>query len=428
MGKHVIILGAGASYSSGYPLAADLRVILSSVAALEEYLHSKVPINQATSRAIESFRNWFGKQSKSIQLFREGCFGTIDEFSFLARARYPEEVHQIKQIVGVLLALHNPEERFKVRNGENTSGFETSDYYPFVQKLFAEGTEVRNDVSVLTYNYDPYLDYLLYRSYRRRKEAAGEKIGVSPTKLTSGFGDRDARKIIDGNGFCMLKLHGTSVLPPQLNSQETPWTAFLTYEEVYWNRERWFSPENGKLLSTNPSPAMYFPWELLGDQGEFVSPDTFAGLDNLASGNAYFESTGRTLHQLCEAIWLRAKREIAEAEKISFVGLSMHKFLEPGLRYLFSERTAKRSPPNEDTRDTSLEIVLACPSAVYPGADFKRASVPNSAADRLASTLCRVYPKLMNSSGRLIAPHRGKAGSGGIVCYSDFKSFIQGEM
>jgi predicted XRE-type DNA-binding protein len=56
--------------------------------------------------------------------------------------------------------------------------------------------------------------------------------------------------------------------------------------------------------------------------------------------------------------------------------------------------------------------------------------IPNSLADRLAATLCRVYPKMKMgvSSGCLQTPVRGKVGAGGIVCYEDFSSFIQSEL
>jgi len=42
MAKHVVILGAGASYSSGYPLAAKLRVVLSDMENAERFLAAKL--------------------------------------------------------------------------------------------------------------------------------------------------------------------------------------------------------------------------------------------------------------------------------------------------------------------------------------------------------------------------------------------------
>ena len=165
---------------------------------------------------------------------------------------------------------------------------------------------------------------------------------------------------------------------------------------------------------------------MLDNEGSFISQAQFARLEELGSGNLFFQSTGRTLYELCKAIWERARREIAEASKLSFVGLSMHSFLEGGLRFLFSDRAANV----QKDCDRSLEIVLACPGACYPGADFKKAAIPNSLADRLARTLCGIYPKIKmdDGTGRLLTPNRRMVGAGGIVCYEDFASFIQSEL
>ncbi len=426
MGKHVIILGAGASYTSGYPLAADLRVLLSSFGALDNYLHKYFKPDAANHAGFTFLRHWFGAQPDSLLLFKEGCYGTVDEFSFLAGKQYPKEVHQLKQIVGVLLALHNPEDTF-VSKGKSTSGFETSDYYAFIQRLFRESAEIRDDTVVLTYNYDPYLDFLLYRAYQRRKEALGIAHSLPPTELTSGFSDRDSKKILEGNGFCYLKLHGTAVLPPQIGvaAEGSLPDRNLTYSEVFSKRDDWFKTADGKLFGLNPSPAIYFPWELITENGEFVQKDQFAGLESLANSQ-YFSHIGRTQYDLCKSIWERARREIACAEKISFVGLSMHRFLEGGLRYLFADRVNKFP----DRVDLETEIILACPGARYPGSDFKTMAAPNSLADRLITTLTRVYPKAVkrSTSGCLASLNTGKAGTGGVVCYEDFESFIRSEL
>ena len=74
MGKHVIILGAGASYTSGYPLAADLRILLSSKSTFEEYLREKFnrpDVEGASSAMFEHLRKWYSEQSiaKNIASF-----------------------------------------------------------------------------------------------------------------------------------------------------------------------------------------------------------------------------------------------------------------------------------------------------------------------------------------------------------------------
>jgi hypothetical protein len=153
MGKHVMILGAGASYTSGYPLAEGIRRIVSSEYAFRNYLLQKIPGNNPP--VLKVLMDWFSSLSKPIRLFREGGFGTIDEFSFLAGTAHPKEVREMKQLVGAILALHNPEGSFGLSSEEVLSGFESSDYYPFIQRLFREKDEIRNDLAVLTYNYDP---------------------------------------------------------------------------------------------------------------------------------------------------------------------------------------------------------------------------------------------------------------------------------
>lgn len=242
---------------------------------------------------------------------------------------------------------------------------------------------------------------------------------------------RNAKAISEGKGFCFLKLHGTSVLPPQFNGSDGSKKGFLTFTEVFWERDKWLEAQNDWSVRTNPSPTMYFPWELLNNKDEFVTQDKFAGLEGLASGNLYFQSTGRTLHELCKAIWQRAQREIAEAEKISFVGLSMHEFLKPGLRNLFAERVRKHNAQKTITHnfDYTLEIVLACPDAWLPGEIFRTQARPNSTVAKLAAMLCDVNPNMAGKiKGQIISHDSGKRAVGGIVCYDNFKSFIEAEL
>ena len=72
----------------------------------------------------------------------------------------------MKQLVGIILALHNPEKSYKLPSGQETNGFESSDYYPLIQRLFGGSDKVRDDIAILSYNYDPYFEFLLNRAYR----------------------------------------------------------------------------------------------------------------------------------------------------------------------------------------------------------------------------------------------------------------------
>ncbi len=360
----------------------------------------------------------FSDLSDTVQLFREGGFGTVDEFSFLAGRTHPQQVHEMKQLVGIIMALHNPEGIYGAPSGKTTSGFESSDYYPLIQRIFREKDEVRNDLAILTYNYDAYFDFLLSRAYFRRAQASGKSRNITPTELTSGFADRDAKKLSEGKGFCLLKLHGTAVFPDQMKMSNIR-DDYLLYEDVFWGREIWTDSQDPRRFQSNLSPAMYFPWELIGTNKEFVGQDVFSGLENLTPTNGYFQSTGRTIYGVCKAIWERAQHEISQADKISFVGLSMHEFLKGGLTYLFANRRPKAANMPEN-----VQVVLASPGALSHGTKFSNLAHPLSLAGKLMSTLVEVYPTFKN----WMPPDLGKSGTGQVVCYEDFEAFIKSEL
>lgn len=118
--KHVIILGAGASVSSGYPVADQLRLLMSSEKRLRERLGELAPFKtEYVDRIIE--RMMGEPASRAIELFRHGGFATVDEFSNLAGFQMPKETQELKKLMRFCLALHNPED-----------DFEKADYYYFI--------------------------------------------------------------------------------------------------------------------------------------------------------------------------------------------------------------------------------------------------------------------------------------------------------
>ncbi len=419
MAKHVIFLGAGASLTSGYPLAAGLKVILSSRYAFEKYVASKINGTQ-----LQNYLNQrFAQMSKAVALFREGGFGTVDEFSYLARKRFPQEVHEFKQLAGIILALHAPEE---------SNGFENSDYYPFIQRLFQESAEPRNDIAILTYNYDPYLEFLLDRAYMRRQIASGKDWASIPQRelcpLNSGFREWNAKELLEGAGLCLLKLHGASVMPPQPPHTDGKDLGWLTWDDVFDSRTNWLNKNPVWAAELISSPGMFFPWELIDENGEFTTAEKFARFENLAVGNLYYKSSARTLYELCKAIWLRAQREIADAEKFSFVGLSMHKFLKQGLEFLFKKRIEKLKSGKNAT-DWNSEIILACPGAWRPGQTFDKAAPPSSPAAKLVAMLNEVNPAMAKIETKgIYSRDFGKNASGGVVGYGTFRDFIEAEL
>lgn len=440
MAKHVIVLGAGASYTSGYPLAAELRVILSSPDAFQKYIASKLNDSGLTQELLEAFKEY----EKLINLFREGGFGTIDEFSFLSRDRFKEGVQILKWFISVIFALHNPELRYPkpgASTGNETMAFENSDYFPLIQRLFTDDFhELRDDVAILTYNYDPYFEFVLDRAYKTRKEAAAAKDWrYDSTNFFSGLSDRRADVLLERPGFCFLKLHGTSVVPsfsPSSWQAPTP----LLLEDVFKDRQNLIKKlkkkkpmltvrtEKSTDLEMVLAPPIFFPWEILKENGEFVTEDDFRSFEG-AAAKADTRFPDGSFYSVFKAIWQRAQKEIVDAEKISFVGLSMHPFLKSGLKFLFQERNKLRTAANPNYAESALEIVLACPEAMHPGADFGRKPAHNSAAAKLISILTEVNRLIMTySSGCLQTPIVGKSGSGGIICYEDFASFIKAEL
>jgi hypothetical protein len=439
MAKHVIFLGAGASWTSGYPLAADLRFILSSPERFRLYLNDKIeklPLAISYQSELKGkLEKAYASHKDAVRLFRDGGFATVDEFSYLARERHEVFVQTLKRFTSAIFSIHNPEHSYLkpgTQAGETTTAFLSSDYFPFIQKLFDQSFhDFKSEVAVFTYNYDAYLEFLLSRAYKVRKETSGEETDQVPSGVLSGFGDLDAKKLLKEDGFCFLKLHGTSVLPGFRSidgrvSDHSP----LTFSEVFEDRELL----GNRLLAqadfgSQKRPPIIFPWELIQDNGEFVSQDKFGAAEgSLAKSEKRLGDSG-SYYEIFKAIWQRAQNELVDAEKISFVGLSMHEFLKPGLKFLFSKRIGKFKKSATKDMDWQLEISLACPGAWASGDSFRSLPRPNSPPAKLAAMLADVNPNMAKKEkGQVYSHNSGKKAVGGINCYDCFKDFIEAEM
>jgi hypothetical protein len=165
--KHVIFLGAGASVTSGYPLAEKLR---------KEWLISKIDLRKKIFKMLHDFGGstagqvhaaqvhfdaWIEPIAASLQLFREGGFGTIDEFCYLIRHARDVDVQRMKSLLRLIFGLHSPEQNYT-----------NSDYYGFIQRLFnPKGlSSLKSDVAVFSYNYDPYLGNPHLGGYAAKKQ------------------------------------------------------------------------------------------------------------------------------------------------------------------------------------------------------------------------------------------------------------------
>jgi hypothetical protein len=439
MAKHVIFLGAGASYTSGYPLSADLRLILSSPANFRNYITDKVDkfgnIELSKRRELqEKLERAYASFNHEVQLFRDGGFATVDEFSYLARDRHDVFVQTLKRFTSIVFAVHNPENWYHkpgAQTNEATTAFQSSDYFPFIQKLFDETLhEFKDDVAVLTYNYDPYLEFLLSRAYRVRKKTSGEESEKTPTGVLSGFGDLDAKTLLKGKGFCFLKLHGTSVLPgfDSVSGRITdrdPLTFYEAFERCELLVSKLFEHAN---MGSHSRPPILFPWELFKNNGEFVSRDEFrANEGSLAQSDTRLEDSG-SYYDVFKAIWGRAQKEIVDAETISFVGLSMHDFLKSGLRYLFAERVRKFEATVTNDFDFGLKINFANPGAWRQGDSFSSEPPPNSPVAKLVRILSEVNPKMALKPGQINTRNTGGNAVGRVMCHDSFKSFIESEL
>lgn len=391
MGKHVIILGAGASRTSGYPLNLELGRILSSPGGFEGYLKAQDAAPQLTQKLIKEFR----KEEEWLRPFLDGKFATVDDFSSEFRYRRKPVVQDLKWYTSWAFVLHNPQGNSgSCETGESTASA-TSDYLALVKKLFKVGSpRIRENIAILTYNYDAYFEFLLSGAF---KGMPGHEHAQIPTAWVSGFGDCDADALLKAKGFCFLKLHGTSVLPlffPPNMRRAHP----LTFNEVFVDRAQLGKLPDPIRVGRPPTPPIFFPWELITEAGEFVTKDDFWGVDGTKDN--------RTYYPVFRAIWKRARQEITEADRISFVGFSAHEFMEHGLRFLFKARARRIKAGKKQP----LEVVTADPKSM-PKGHRGNTPPPGGHVDLLQKLLEKACPGLPFAD----LPS-GKRGLGKIAC------------
>ena len=166
------------------------------------------------------------------------------------------------------------------------------------------------------------------------------------------------------------------------------------------------------------TPPIFFPWEIIDpDTGEFVAEQDFRRVEgDICVAASRFDPGHRASnYPIFKAIWTRAQREIADAEKVSFVGLSVHSFLQAGLRFLFKLRASHIA----DGRKRSLLVITANPDSMAEGYVGKKAP-RNAHVDRLQKMLIDACPGLRFRS------IRGRPSA--VVCYKSFEDFIRSEL
>jgi hypothetical protein len=274
---------------------------------------------------------------------------------------------------------------------------------------------LRDDITVLTYNYDTYLDFLLYRALEKRREIilTGKadsgglddntiKELVKPNNphnqsnaVTSGFSSLGNLDWLDAKhskpSFCVLKLHGSICY--RLGNYAN--YKILFEDDVYSRAKSLFD-----LSGDSHIPPILFPWEIMNDK-DLIDESSFP-----------FIKTQPELYLLFKGIWERARREVLAADKISFVGLSMHPFLSDGLKYLFDGKSGR------------VEICVANPdnTPFIPGStETHWQNLPNSPAHAVSRILGKVAPKIVRW-GKV--PRHGTS-DGDITLVKDFSEFIR---
>lgn len=342
---HVIVLGAGASASSGYPMAQDLRKNLTSfeslVTAVNRQQHLPLP-DGARDQLEEHFKSF----ASPINLLRNGGFASVDEFCKLIYGKgfgegqgtaHKTDERAIRCLLRTVLGLYDPETRFT-----------RSDYYPFIQRLFKPDLYSLNPyISLLSYNYDTYLEYLLLRAVKTRHDAVGIECEDKDLRnlhngLTSGFLDvTDHKWTFNNDQLRFFKLHGSICCPKDKDCGDVGYDLLFqgtTGEKV----EALCKPTLAEEI-----PPILFPWEVISNKN--MVPPHECPVDEGKFYNVF------------KSIWNGAQHVVDTADKVSFVGLSTHPFLREGLDYLFKEKD-KKDPfevvfVNRDNPSGEIEVM-----------------------------------------------------------------------
>ncbi len=401
-----------------YPLANELTLLMCNPPTFRERLDSIFtadgdgPKNFHTDSVITTYV----KQSAAAALLRDTDFATMDELSkHVLGGGHAEKVRELKKLMRLMLALHNPD----------VSHYSLSDYRPLIHKLFMSGS-LRPDVTIISYNYDAYLEYRLRRVFQARQEPTG----APPKKNTlqaicSGFLDPHDLNWLQEDGFCHLKLHGTCAfpagrrvgnvrlpLPPDSAEEFQSQYLFENFKAILRLAQLVQPP-----FSMQDPPAV-LPWEIIHDKAARL-----LSVDEFASGVGK-DWQHVTLHPLFRGIWEQARKKVQYADKISIVGLSLGDYLRPGLRYLFAGQ------------DRPVQFVVANPdNQKFPNSEGRLH--PNSPAGLAVEILkwCGMNGQIQAS----FSEHAGfdpgdfdarKAGDmePSVTCHNSFREFIDAEL
>jgi hypothetical protein len=329
--KHVIFIGAGASASVGYPLAVQLKDSMCNPGAFRNALHAAFSADGDGDKGFErhSVITEYQRLSEAAALLRDGGFNTMDELSnFALEGGHTKLIRQLKKLMRLILAIPNP----------HRYGAGQSDYEIAIPKLIGP-SGLRDDIVIVSFNYDVFLDFKLVRAFAARSKLRPEyakRSSYALQALASGFMNPDDVSWLSENGPCHLKLHGACAfsaanpdegpaLPVQHDQNPRFSTAYL------FNR-----PAMARLAALcqspfeNQDPPTLLPWEIIHhNENRLLTETEFASVVGE-------EWQPRTMYKLFSGLWTRAREEVQSAEGVSFVGLSLVSYLLPGLKFLFN--------------------------------------------------------------------------------------------
>jgi hypothetical protein len=279
-------------------------------------------------------------------VLRDGAFETMDELSRLSvGGEHSANIRILKKLMRFIFALYNP----------HLHALAESDYRPLIQALLGHSSQIREDISIVSFNYDPYLEFSLRLAFMNRQFVnpgdSADYIALRQA-ITSGFENPNDLSWLEREGFCHLKLHGACVFPgdPTRPRKRLP---VQGGDDIPLNASDFFgfSTLHGKLAAlahpplSREEPPVLLPWEIVHESGHLLSREEY-----LTAVKGDWQHAN--LYQLFSGIWQKAKQEVTSASKVSFVGLSMGPFVVPATRYLFSGRTgaaefAVVNPENE---------------------------------------------------------------------------------
>jgi hypothetical protein len=223
--------------------------------------------------------------------------------------------------------------------------------------------------------------------------------------LSSGFFNVADFAWCELPGFVHLKLHGVCAYPNTKPKLQLRWprneddSALFTSEHLF----RFSSIPRMLCLADSEThsqdPPTLLPWEIIHEDGRIVTEEEFSSRTG---------GSGALPFPLCKAIWERARREVQQATKISFVGLSLNEFMEPELKYLFEGKKG------------DVQMVFANPeNKKFPMQRPDREIHPRSLRGRALPLFQKIAPQMTCLSSE------NNTQRGFITARNDFRDFME---